>query len=70
MKNGVPSHDTFNRFFQTLNPGEFEKHFIAWAQSIITQHNYEFVSIDGKTIHQASKMSNKGNIHIVSIWAK
>jgi predicted transposase YbfD/YdcC len=69
MKNGVPSHDTFNRFFQALNPGEFEKHFIAWAQSIVNQHDYEFVSIDGKTIRQASKMSNNGNIHIVSAWA-
>jgi predicted transposase YbfD/YdcC len=69
MKNGVPSHDTFNRFFQALNPGEFEKHFIAWAQSIITKHAYEFVSIDGKTIRQASKMNNNGSIHIVSAWA-
>jgi len=69
MKNGVPSHDTFNRFFQALNPGEFEKHFMVWTQSIISQHDYEFISIDGKTIRQASKMSNKGSIHIVSAWA-
>jgi predicted transposase YbfD/YdcC len=69
MKNGVPSHDTFNRFFRALNPGEFEKHFIAWAQSIISEHDYEFVSIDGKTIRQASRMNNNTNIHIVSAWA-
>ena len=69
MKNGVPSHDTFNRFFSALNPGEFESHFITWTQSIISEHDYEFVSIDGKTIRQASKMSNHGSIHIVSAWA-
>jgi predicted transposase YbfD/YdcC len=69
MKNGVPSHDTFNRFFRALNPGEFEKHFTAWAQSIVSKHDYEFVSIDGKTIRQASKMSKNGSIHIVSAWA-
>ena len=34
MKNGVPSHDTFNRFFSALKPGEFESHFIKWTQSI------------------------------------
>ena len=46
MKIGMPSHDTFNRFFRALNPGEFETHFIRWAQSIISDHDYEFVSID------------------------
>jgi len=69
MKNGVPSHDTFNRFFRALNPGEFEQHFIKWTQSIINQRDYEFVSIDGKTICQASKMNTNGSIHIVSAWA-
>ena len=44
--------------FQALNPGESEKHFMAWAKSIITHNDYEFISIDGKTIRQASKMSN------------
>jgi predicted transposase YbfD/YdcC len=70
MKNGVPSHDTFNRFFRALNPGEFERHFVVWAQSIIAKDDLtEYVSIDGKTIRQASKMSNSGGIHIVSAWA-
>ena len=70
MKNGVPSHDTFNRFFSALDPGVFETHFIAWTQSIISDHEeIDFVSIDGKTIRQASKMSNNGSIHIVSAWS-
>jgi predicted transposase YbfD/YdcC len=68
MNNGVPSHDTFNRFFRSVDPGEFEKHFMAWTQSIMSKYDYEFVSIDGKTIRQASKMNNS-NIHIVSAWA-
>lgn len=69
MSNGVPSHDTFNRFFSALDPGEFENHFISWAQSIMGKVNKEFISIDGKTIRQASKMSRNGSIHIVSAWA-
>jgi predicted transposase YbfD/YdcC len=68
MTNGVPSHDTFNRFFKALAPEEFEKHFAAWAQSLMTKYEYEFVNIDGKTIRQASKM-NDSSIHIVSAWA-
>jgi predicted transposase YbfD/YdcC len=69
MSNGVPSHDTFNRFFKLLDPGEFEKHFSAWAQSIMTKYEHEFVNIDGKTIRKASKMLDTGSIHIVSAWA-
>ena len=69
MKNGVPSHDTFNRFFAALDPAEFEKHFTSWVQSIVNETDTEFVSIDGKTIRQASKMSKNGSIHIVSAWA-
>lgn len=69
MENGVPSHDTFNRFFKLLDPKEFEKHFIKWVQLIIGKTDYEFVSIDGKTIRQASKMQENGSIHIVSAWA-
>jgi len=69
MSNGVPSHDTFNRFFKLLEPGEFEKHFSVWAQSIMSKYDHEFVNIDGKTIRQASKMLDTGSIHIVSAWA-
>jgi predicted transposase YbfD/YdcC len=69
MKNGVPSHDTFNRFFSLLDPKEFEKHFTTWTQSIINKHDCEFVSIDGKTICQASKMLDNGSIHIINAWA-
>jgi len=69
MKNGVPSHDTFNRFFAALDPKEFERCFTTWTQSIVSKHDCEFVSIDGKTIRQASKMNDNGSIHIVSAWA-
>jgi hypothetical protein len=43
-------------FFSLLAHNEFEKHFRSWTQSIISQYDFEFVSIDGKTIRQASKM--------------
>ena len=69
MKEGVPSHDTFNRFFQLLDPKEFEKHFRKWVQSIIGKIDCEYVSIDGKTVRQASKMTDNACIHIVNAWA-
>ena len=30
LPNGIPSHDTFNRVWNLINPLEFEKHFQIW----------------------------------------
>jgi len=34
LENGIPSHDTFNRFFSLLKPSVFETHFVSWIKSI------------------------------------
>ena len=34
LPSGIPSHDTFNRVFQTLDPEEMERGFVAWVSSI------------------------------------
>jgi hypothetical protein len=31
LKNGIPSKDTFRRFFAALDPKVFELHFLQWA---------------------------------------
>jgi len=69
LKNGIPSKDTFRRFFAALDPKVFEFHFSQWAQSLAKDIDKEFVSIDGKTIRQASRMREGNPIHIVSAWA-
>jgi len=69
LKNGIPSKDTFRRFFAALNPQVFEFHFLQWAQSLVKDVDKEFVSIDGKTIRQASRMREGNPIHLVSAWA-
>ena len=33
--NGIPSHDTFNRFFSALDPLKFEESYRQWVQSIL-----------------------------------
>ena len=35
LKNGIPSHDTFNRVFSRLNPVELEKCFIRWMEAVV-----------------------------------
>ena len=69
LRNGIPCRDTFRRFFAVLDPKVFESHFTQWAKSLAKDIDKEFVSIDGKTIRQASRMREDNPIHLVSAWA-
>lgn len=69
LKNGIPSKDTFRRFFAALDPQVFEEHFLRWTRSLVKDIDKEFVSIDGKTIRRASRMREDNPIHLVSAWA-
>jgi predicted transposase YbfD/YdcC len=70
LKNGIPSKDTFRRFFAALDSQVFETHFLQWAQSLTKDKmDKENVSIDGKTVRQASRMLEDNPIHLVSAWA-
>ena len=71
LKNGIPSHDTINRVFQALNPRQFERCFIAWAQGLKEEGVLErVIAIDGKTI-RGSKDSfhHKTPLHTVHAWS-
>lgn len=68
LPNGIPSHDTFNRLFATLAPGEFESCFAQWAASIAERTQGEVVNIDGKTL-RGSKGLKASAAHVVSAWS-
>jgi len=71
LKNGVPSHDTINRVFQSLNPSQFERHFISWVQGLKDDGIMErVISIDGKTV-RGSKDSfhSRSPLHSVHAWS-
>lgn len=66
---GIPSHDTLNRFFRFLNPHEFEKCFIKWTQTIALAVK-GVIAIDGKTLRNSGDAQREGKaIHIVSAFA-
>ncbi|KAA6317736.1 hypothetical protein EZS27_032157, partial [termite gut metagenome] len=66
LPNGIPSHDTFNRFFSNLDPQVMENQFRIWVKTICSEHS-ELVSIDGKTICGA-KRGGKSLFHMVSAF--
>ncbi|ACK72289.1 transposase ISAs1 family protein (plasmid) [Gloeothece citriformis PCC 7424] len=70
LPNGIPSHDTFSRVFQILDPEELRKGFLKWVQSVYEITEGEIVPIDGKTLKGSSDMTNDQKaIHMVSAWA-
>jgi predicted transposase YbfD/YdcC len=70
LPNGIPSHDTFNRFFSALDPNEFEQAFLSWIKDISELTKGDVVSIDGKTICGSRRGESKRAVHIVSAWSK
>jgi predicted transposase YbfD/YdcC len=70
LPNGIPSHDTFGRFFAALDPEAFSRCFSTWMQSVAQTTEGEVVAIDGKTLRRSfDRASAKAAIHMVSAWA-
>src|SRR5713226_4117286 len=70
LPNGVPSHDTFERVFNQLNPRAFQACFISWVKEISALVGLRHVAIDGKALrHSFNKRAGLGMLHVVSAWA-
>ena len=68
-KNGVPSHDTFERLFARINPEEFGSCFIRWTKDLC-DFREELIAIDGKRVRRSfDTATNKSAIHLVNAWA-
>ena len=66
---GIPSHDTFGRFFSILDPQEFEKCFVSFAETLRRHTLGAVVAFDGKTIRGSFDVATgKKAIHVVSAW--
>ena len=69
LRNGIPSHDTFNRVFAALDPQAFGECFMAWTQSLRTAVAQEIVALDGKALRRALAADQNSKV-IVSAWAQ
>lgn len=67
---GIPSHDTFGRIFERMDPHEFQNSFKKWIASVAKQTKGQVVAIDGKTLRRSHNRSeDKKAIHMISAWA-
>lgn len=70
LPHGIPSHDTFDRIFEKINPQQFQDGFKKWIASVARQTKGQVVAIDGKTLRRShDKSDNKKAIHMISAWA-
>ena len=65
---GIPSHDTFERVFDRIDPRAFHQSFQSWVSAIAEKINIKHIAIDGKTL-RGSGSSTLGPLHLVSAWA-
>ena len=70
LPNGIPSHDTFARVFQILDPNEFQQRFQQWINAVVHQlPKHSLIAIDGKTARRSFTQRDKSDpIHLISAW--
>ena len=66
LPNRVPSDDTFNRVFSSIDTEEFEKLFVNWASSLTQSFNNEVISVDEKIVQDAKSQGEKSPVQIVN----
>jgi len=70
LPNGIPSHDTFSRVLQLLDPRKFHECFVTWVQALHELTQGQVVPIDGKTLRRSfDSASDRPALHLVSAWA-
>lgn len=68
FEHGIPSDDTFRRFFRSINPTYFKEIFVRWVQCIADVACAKVIAIDGKANRRT--FDGDGNmLHMVSAFA-
>jgi predicted transposase YbfD/YdcC len=70
LPNGIPSHDTFERVFDRIDPQAFQTCFRGWVQAVVASLHGLHIAIDGKTLRGSDRAANGlGPLQLVSAWA-
>src|SRR4051794_23129068 len=70
LPNGIPSHDTFRRLFERLDPEGFQKGFLGWIEALHEATERQVIAIDGKALRRSfDRTKGKSALHLVHAWA-
>jgi predicted transposase YbfD/YdcC len=70
LANGIPSHDTFERVFDRIEPRAFHQCFQQWVAVLADTLKIKHIAIDGKTLRGSGSSTRElGPLHLVSAWA-
>ena len=69
LRNGIPSHDTFSRFFSRLDPDQFRACFRKFVARF-GETSRGVIAIDGKTVFRSSdpRRARSSALHMISAW--
>lgn len=68
LGDGTPSHDTFERVFDRIDPKAFQQCFRQWTDALAEGLGFKHVAIDGKALRGSGRGKIKA-LHLVSAWA-
>lgn len=70
LPHGIPSHDTFGRVFERLDPDQFHRCFLSWITAMRAVTQGQVVAVDGKVLRRShDRTLGKSAIQLVSAWA-
>ena len=70
LPNGIPSHDTFERVLDRLDPVAFQQCLAGWLHAVSAPLGLSHIAIDGKTLrHSGGGASPLRQLQLVSAWA-
>lgn len=72
LTNGIPSHDTMQRVFASINPEVMQQINVRWKELLSREEGEKLkkiLCIDGKTM-RGNGNKNQEPLHVVSAWSK
>ncbi|MEO0011639.1 MAG: hypothetical protein RLZZ535_28 [Cyanobacteriota bacterium] len=69
LRNGIPSHDTFNDVISRLEPNTFAECCLGWMKEAAAKIGAQIISIDGKSFNGSyDREKDQKSLHMVSAW--
>jgi predicted transposase YbfD/YdcC len=70
LKNGIPSHDTFNRVFCLLDPAHFQACALDWIRAVVGGglSAEDVLAMDGKQL-RGSVTEHVRAVHMLNVWS-